>query len=138
VAPRYLDIVAQGEVLASKKAAPGERTLAVELTAPITGSTWIAARCNSAHTTPVYIRVGGKPFWKVRAVPELVEARLQQLRDLEQFAVKGPGMGGEGGYDMPDAGFAPQIPLLKERIAESRRLYLEMSDKAKAELRRAP
>ena len=138
VAPRYLDIVAQGEVLASKKAAPGERTLAVELTAPITGSTWIAARCNSAHTTPVYIRVGGKPFWKVRAVPELVEARLQQLRDLERFAEQGPGMGGEGGYDMPDAGFAPQIPLLKERIAESRRLYLEMSDKAKAELRRAP
>jgi hypothetical protein len=98
-----------------------------------TESTWIAARCAHAHTTPVYVRVNGKPFWKVRAVPELVEKRLKNLKQMEEWLSVGPGPGGEGNYDIPPGGFAACVEHLRARIEEAQRLYADLAQRAKRE-----
>jgi hypothetical protein len=135
VRPRYIDVIAQGDVLRST-VAPADSPDALTLTFPlkVRESTWIAARCAHAHTTPVYVRVNGKPFWKVRAVPELVEKRLKNLSDMEEWLRVGPAPGGEGNYCIPPGGFAAGVPELRARIEEARRLYADLVAKAQREM----
>jgi len=134
VPPRYLDVIAQGDVLRSIKAeADSSEPLTIQFRLNATESTWIAARCAHAHTTPVYVRVNGKPFWKVRAVPELVEKRLKNLKQMEEWLSVGPGPGGEGNYDIPPGGFAACVEQLRARIEEAQRLYADLAQRAKRE-----
>jgi hypothetical protein len=71
----HLEIIANGSVVASKQtsASPANAILEAELPVPVSG--WIAARCRGAqqlfhrpanqrvfaHSSPVYVRVGGQP-----------------------------------------------------------------------------
>ena len=83
-------------------------------------------------TNPVYIRVGKEPFWKLKAVPELIAARLDQLRDVEVLTKQGVTPGSDGGWNGP-AAFQNSSAQLLERVEIARKIYLEMLDKAKAE-----
>lgn len=132
VAPRYLEVVAQGDVLKSVRQTRGE-PISFELALPVRHSTWIAARCAGAHTSPVYVRVGDRPFWKLRAVPELIDTRLKQLRDIEELTKQGVGAGNEGGWNNPE-GFRKQVPQLLQRVQAARDIYLDLRRKAKLEL----
>ena len=135
VAPRYLDVLEQGDVIRSVSARQdSDQPLKLEFRWKVNASTWIAARCAHARTTPVYIRVGGKPFWKLRAVNELVEKRLENLKQMEEWLSVGPGAGGEGNYDIPEGGFAPCLEPLRARIQEARRLYADLAARARREL----
>ena len=82
VSVNYLEVVEQGAVI---KTGRGNRNrMDVEFTIPVRHSTWLAARCNTAHTSPVYIKVGGERFWKRSEVPQLVANRLDELRQVEE------------------------------------------------------
>jgi hypothetical protein len=135
VPPRYLDLIAQGDVVRSISARAGSaEPLALQFRLNVRESTWIAARCAHAHTTPVYIRVNGKPFWKLRAVPELVEKRLKNLNDMDEWLKVGPAPGGDGGYNIPPGGFAAGVGELRARIEEARALYADLAAKARQEM----
>jgi hypothetical protein len=72
---RLVEVIRNGEVIASSKAAAGERSLRVNSEAVVDRSCWFAIRVTGqearglgagdqitrAHTTPVYLTVGGKP-----------------------------------------------------------------------------
>ncbi len=127
VLPRYLEVVAQGEVV---KSAVGGKTISLELALPVRDSTWIAARCAGAHTSPIYIRVGDQSFWKLKAVPELIQIRLKQLHDIEELTKQAMAPGSEGGWDSVELCQA-RIPQLLEQVATAMAMYLDMSRKAK-------
>jgi hypothetical protein len=75
-----LEIVQQGQVIASTEESKGARRLLLRATVPVTGHTWLAARAGGpgytnavthhdvwrrgimAHTSPVYLAVGGE-WW---------------------------------------------------------------------------
>jgi hypothetical protein len=135
VPPRYLDVIAQGDVVRSISARGGSsEPIELQFRLTVGESTWIAARCAHAHTTPVYIRVNGKPFWKLRAVPELVEKHLKNLNQMEEWLKVGPGPGGEGSYNIPPGGFAAGVGELRARIEEARALYADLAAKARQEM----
>jgi hypothetical protein len=139
VPPRYLDVIAQGDAVRSISArADSSEPLELQFRMTVGESTWLAARCAHAHTTPVYIRVNGKPFWKLRAVPELVQKRLKNLNQMEEWLKVGPGPGGEGNYCIPPGGFAAGVPELRARIEEARRLYADLAAKARQEMAAVP
>ena len=126
--PKYLEVVQHGEVI---KAAPRTgRNLELSAAFRVTHSTWIAARCAGAHTSPIYVRVGDEPTWKRDSVPDLIQTRMQQLDAIEALTHKGVGTGGQGNWNNPD-GFQNQIPELLKRVKIAREIYREMLEKAK-------
>jgi len=134
VLPNYLEVVAQGEVLKSAQQITAHAgKISLELTLPVRHSTWIAARCAGAHTSPVYVVVADQPFWKVKAVPELIKTRLRQLDDIEELTKRGVGPGTEPNWNNPD-GFQKVIPQLLQRVEAARTIYRDMLRRAKLEL----
>ena len=133
VPPRYVEVVAQGDVIKSAEQASAREPVSVDFTIPVRHSTWIGARCAGAVTSPVYIRVGKEPFWKLKAVPELIATRLNQLHDVEVLSKQGVTPGSDGGWNGP-AAFQNSSAQLVERAEIARKIYLEMLDKAKMEL----
>jgi hypothetical protein len=128
--PQYLEVVEQGDILKALGQPSGREQVSCEFPFQVRHSTWIAARCAGAVTSPVYVRVGEEPFWKLKDVPELIQTRLNQLDDLETLAKQGVPMGGEGGWNNPE-GFRKQVPALLERVAAARKVYLDMLERAK-------
>jgi hypothetical protein len=65
VPPERLEVIANGAVVATAPASgPFPTTLLVEADIPLAEGGWLAARCGalpSAHTSPVYVQVGGRP-----------------------------------------------------------------------------
>ncbi|MGH9672458.1 MAG: CehA/McbA family metallohydrolase, partial [Bryobacteraceae bacterium] len=120
VPPRYLEIVVQGDVARSVSGA--RRELSLEWTAPVSGSTWIAARAAGAATSPVYVEVGGRRTWKLSQVEELIENRMQQLLDIETLIRNGTPAGRDGTWNNPEA-LKKQGPLLARRVAAAREIY---------------
>ena len=134
VLPRFLEIVSQGDVVRGEvEKDAGQREISVEFRLPVQHSTWIAARCSGARTSPVYLLVGDEPFWKLGAVPQLVDIRFQQLRDIESLLRRGPPAGGEGTYNSPQ-GFKRQTAELAARVEKARKAYQELLGDARREL----
>jgi hypothetical protein len=118
-APKLLEVVADGKVIRS---GTGE----ADFTLDVARSQWIAARVTAengaaAHTSPVYVTVGGKSFRDESQVPELVAKRLAvldfiegRLRDARYTREYGPG----------------EADALRERIAEARREYQRLAPAA--------
>jgi hypothetical protein len=83
--PKTLELIANGSVVATRSANPanpGELELDTVLRAG--SSEWIAARVTAnngalAHTSPVYVSVGGAPVRDDAHLPALVEKRLGAL-----------------------------------------------------------
>jgi hypothetical protein len=85
--PQTLEVVVHGEVVKRVDRADAAATeLNVELDLPIEDSLWLAARCANgrwaAHTAPIYVTVNGHRFWKLDAVPRLLDARLSDLKGI--------------------------------------------------------
>src|SRR5579864_3973574 len=81
--PKTVELIVSGGVAAKKDATKrGELTFDTEFRA--TSSEWIAARVTAengaiAHTSPVYVVVGGKSFRDQEQLQELVAKRLERL-----------------------------------------------------------
>jgi hypothetical protein len=128
--PQYLEVVEQGDILKALGQPSGREQVSCDFTFKVRHSTWIAARCAGALTSPVYVRVGEEPFWKLKDVPELIQTRLNQLDDVETLASLGVPRGGEGGWNNLE-GFRKQVPALLESVAAARKIYLDMLERAK-------
>src|SRR5262249_22489820 len=100
---------------------------------PGTHSNRIAARRPRPPTQPGYIPLGGESVRKAEAVPQLIQAPLSQLNDLEALTREGVPPGSDGGWNNPE-GFRQQAGQLLSRVQASRKLYGEMLAKAKSEL----
>lgn len=127
-APEYLEVVQQGELI--KSAPRTGRHLQLTTRFRVTGSTWIAARCAGAHTSPVYVHVGEEPTWKRDSVPDLIQTRMRQLDNLEQLTRTRIHPGQQGGWNNPE-GFRAQVPEIVKRIAAAREIYRRMLEQAK-------
>jgi hypothetical protein len=124
VAPRYLEVVAQGDVIRSTKSG------SLEFTLPVRDSMWIAARCYGAHTTPVYVKVNGRRFWKREQMGQLVSRRLDALRELEsQLSVDVAHMH-QGNWENPDV-WRKSTAALRDRIQIARQTYEKMRAEAR-------
>ena len=88
-----LEVARNGEVIASK---PLENNLAeVDLNLLVASSGWYAARVRgdtrtSAHTTPIYVRVGDERTWNREKAGSLLEKRLRILDELERVIDSDP------------------------------------------------
>ena len=98
--PGRLDLIVQGDVIATERADISDGGDRIELRKELTAdrSMWIAVRATGArevpaqgpvqelgavaHSAPIYVIVDGQPSWKTAAVPELVRAEHQILQDL--------------------------------------------------------
>jgi hypothetical protein len=78
-----LEVVINGEVIRS--ASPTGNSASLDLNIPADHSFWIAARTKGAHTSPVYVTVGGRRHWKVSDVPALLAKREKQLKEIEDL-----------------------------------------------------
>jgi hypothetical protein len=82
-----LEILANGDVVADVEAAPGAKSAVLDTEVEFAEGGWLAARCHAsatrigcAHTSPVYVRIEGRP-------PRFEKRALDELRrDLEQTA----------------------------------------------------
>lgn len=82
-----LEIIANGSVVADVEAAQGANSAALDAEIELDDGGWLAARCHgsktrndSAHTSPVYVRIEGR-------LPRFEKRALDQLsRDLEETA----------------------------------------------------
>ena len=119
VPPRYLEVVSQGDVVR------GTKSGSLEFTLPVRDSMWIAARCFGAHTTPVYVRVNGRRFWKRDQVARLVARRLDTLKDLEEQVSRDLPLTHQGNWDGPEA-WKQGAADLRERIDTARHTYEQM------------
>lgn len=91
----FLEIVCNGQVVASQEAPKGSRSLKIRERISVKGSGWIAARCwgyakhpgsyMAAHTSPVYIRCGNTRVFNGPAAEHmlaLVEGGIEYLNTL--------------------------------------------------------
>ena len=123
VLPGHLEVVEQGEVIRSAQVASRQaKEISVEFTIPVQHSTWIAARCYGAHTTPVYVKVGEERFWKRSQIEALTARRLEQLQEIDQLIREGIPEGHAGGWDNP-ATFHKGAAELEKRVQEARAIY---------------
>ena len=98
-----LEVVQEGKVVASAEEAKGARKLTLKATIKVTGHSWFAARCGGpkyaivphhdvwrrgmfAHTSPVYIAVGGEWWMFNKDTAEymltLIDGGLTYIRDV--------------------------------------------------------
>ena len=108
-APKLLEVIADGKVIRSAGAE-------VEFTLEAKMSQWIAARVTAdngavAHTSPVYVVVGGRSFLDQEQLRELVSKRLERL-DFIETRLRDPKYTREYGPG--------EVDMLGERIAEAR------------------
>jgi len=129
VRPRYLEVVIQGQVAASAPQPAGSSELAVEVSIPVKHSLWIAARCAGAQSTPVYVKVGDQPFWRLDKVRELVDIRTSQLDDILKLIERGVAPGRQGTWNGPES-FQRSIPGLRTRVESARAFYEDLRRRA--------
>ena len=76
----------------------------------------------------MYVRVGNEPWWKRDIVPQLVDIRLGQLREIEAFAQRVE-EGFTAGYADPER-LRRQMPELRARVAAARMLYGQLLERS--------
>jgi hypothetical protein len=134
VLPRFLEIVAQGDVIrAVPEPSPDAHKISVRFAWRASRSTWISARCAGALTTPVYLIAGRRRFWKLEYVPALVAVRVRDLADIEHFVAQA--VNGLAADVQDLEAFRRQAPELLEEVAAVRKLYERMLEDARGEMR---
>jgi hypothetical protein len=86
-----LEIIGHGKVLARVTANDLKQSkdhLSIKLNLPANYGIWLAARCYAkdngvAHTTPVYVSVGGKGFHNPETIDHYISLSEQYLQELE-------------------------------------------------------
>lgn len=92
--PDALRLVGNEGVLKEVKPKAQESELAFEMDVPVRQSRWLAVStsCSNgalAHTSPVYLVVGGRPTWCPERAPKVIEKQLAAIRRIErEFAGK--------------------------------------------------
>jgi hypothetical protein len=88
-----LELLVHGDVVATANVErQGQDRIYLRTTLTANRSVWIAVRAfgerdgpqnmTVAHSAPIYVVVDGQPFWKLEAVPELVQSQRAQLEQL--------------------------------------------------------
>ena len=121
--PKTLEVISHGTVIRSATSTSADQEeLQIEFDLPAAQSQWIAARATThneglAHTSPVYVLVGGQTFHDRNRLPMLVQKRLEIL-DFGQERLK------DTKYT---ANFAPgEVEALGQRIEAARKRYEEL------------
>lgn len=119
-----LEIVGHGKVLGRRTGERADRLVAeAELT--VERGVWIAARCQAgpgqvAHTTPVYVTVGGGGFHNPETASQRLEASERFLREIEQ-ELASPGRRTDDQAWRHKAQLERQIEEARRVLAELRR-----------------
>jgi hypothetical protein len=133
VPPGYLEIVSQGEVIQAVRSPPSSHSpLTLEFDLPVEGSTWIAARCAGAHTTPIYVEVAGRRFWRRSLVKDLVAKRLTELHPVEQL-MESATLSSRGTIKENSAAWTACITDVRRRLTAAKAVYEELLRKAEQE-----
>jgi hypothetical protein len=119
MALRSLEIVGHGKVL-GKAAAGSPARMTVELELPVEGGIWIAARCEAgpgqvAHTTPVYVTVGGGGFENRENLAQNVRIAGGYLKEVEDELAR-PGNALDNQAARHRAQLERQIAEARERL----------------------
>lgn len=86
-----LELIGHGEVIKSVTGdGVGDDEIVLTTSVPVKGGLWLALKGQAAdgslaHTTPVYIKRKGMRFWKTAAVEQLIDKRLEQLKEIEKI-----------------------------------------------------
>lgn len=131
VLPRHLEIVAKGEVIRATASVASELSLDFEV--PVTESTWLAARCSGAHTTPIYIQNGAQRFWRLPLVKDLVTKRLDELRTLEQ-TTRQTTLPSRGTIKENSEAWVATVQQVQQRIAAAPTIYESLQREAEKEM----
>jgi hypothetical protein len=130
-----LEIVAHGKVVRAVTAADSGQTadrLAIEMELPVERGAWIAARAwagpqQAAHTTPVYVTVGGSGFHNPETALRYLSLNERYLADLErEIAEPSPHMN-HNAWRYREG--------LEERIAETREVIATLRARFASERR---
>jgi hypothetical protein len=98
---------------------------AIRIDLPAKESMWIAARTRYAHSSPVYVTVGGERHWKRSQARLLIQRRLRTLDEIEALAGRdrvAVGAGHAGSRENAEA-FARQAPALRDAVRRARSEY---------------
>jgi hypothetical protein len=138
-----IELVALGDVVATEPAR-GQDRARMKTTVTADHSMWIAVRAYGArqearnttvaHSTPIYVVVDDKPFWKLSAVPELVRHQRETLNDI----LNGPLIPDEDleefqTHDLLLAEWPKQREMLRGRVAEADVLYQKLLERAQSQ-----
>ena len=128
---RGLEIMGHGQVLKSVSAeeanqSGAERIIDLELPADV--GIWIAARCTAAkcqtaHTTPVYVSVDGGGFHNPATTQENLDQAEKYLREIEEEIAERADRARYQAWRYKEG--------LEERIAETRKIIAELRTKLK-------
>jgi hypothetical protein len=122
-----LEIVGHGAVLQKSEGVNAEK-LTATLEIPVDRGMWIAARCQAgkgqmAHTTPVYVTVGGGGFHNPVTAPKYLELSERYLNDLENDQRRS---------DQPsDARAKRRVTELERQIVEARSVLRRLAQELK-------
>ena len=126
-----LEIIANGKTIYTSRRKGKQST--IELDLPLEHGQWIAARTTSngqigAHTTPVYVTVGGDRHVNREEAPRLIENRLRSLDEVEQLIdAGGEGIGdGRQGKGENETAFRQGAQELSTAINEARQVYRQL------------
>ena len=119
---RSLEVVGHGKVLGKAPSVNAAR-MTVELDVPVEHGIWIAARCEAgpgqvAHTTPVYVTVGGGGFHDPENLARNLAVAEGYLKEVEQDLAK-PGTA-------LDSQSARHRTQLERQVAEARAILKEI------------
>jgi len=129
-----LELVVQGEVVASADDATADNTLALRHSLTAGSGTWIAVRASGAaqtvaHSAPVYVTTGGG-FEKASAVPEIARRMMAKLAEFDTVAAD-PAQELEAWSVGEPLGrmLVEQRAAILERAGEARAVYARMLDR---------
>jgi len=135
-----LELIVQGDVTKTEPAA-GSDHAALHTSIKADHSMWIAVRAygdrheahntTEAHSAPIYVVVDDQPFWKVEALPQLVQHEHEALQDI----LNGPLLPDEDleefqTHDLLVAEWPKQRELLRGRIAQADSMYQDLLKRA--------
>lgn len=121
--PSVLEVVSgDGVVRRVERSEGGEGELATDFELPIERSGWLVASTRSpngtlAHTSPVYVTVGGRPTWSPNRGPAIVEKQLRSIAEIEEEFSRGDDARSRG---------------IRERLERAKRYYAELLEAMRA------
>ena len=129
-----LELVAQGDVVATASEVSPDNTLALEYSMTADSGMWLALRAfgqeqSKAHSAPVYVVIDNRGFVKRSAVDDIIGGMLRRLGEFDTVQVD---VGSE--LETWSVGppltqmFAAQRAKILQRVDKARRVYAAMLD----------
>ena len=87
--PSVLELIGGDGIVEKKTRADGQTELRIEAELEVKESIWLTLGtvCDNgaaAHTTPVYVTVGGRPTWSARRGPAIIQKQLEAISGIEK------------------------------------------------------